>query len=37
MLHETILVVEDDPQTCALVRMFLERAGYTVVTADDGA
>ncbi len=37
MLHETILVVEDDLQTCALVRMFLERAGYTVVTADDGA
>jgi DNA-binding response OmpR family regulator len=36
MLRETILVVEDDFNICALVRMFLENAGYTVVTADDG-
>lgn len=36
-LHrETILVVEDDFEVCVLIRMFLERAGYTVVTADDG-
>jgi CheY-like chemotaxis protein len=34
--RETILVVEDDFNICALVRMFLENAGYTVVTADDG-
>ena len=33
---ETILVVEDNLDIRALVRMFLERAGYTVVTADDG-
>jgi CheY-like chemotaxis protein len=36
-LHrETILVVEDDFDICALIRIFLENAGYTVVTADDG-
>src|SRR5580658_8354452 len=36
LLRETILVVEDDFDICALTRMFLENAGYTVVTADDG-
>ena len=36
MQHETILVVEDDLLIRASVRMFLERAGYMVVTADDG-
>jgi len=36
-LHrETILVVEDDFGICALIRMLLENAGYTVITADDG-
>jgi CheY-like chemotaxis protein len=34
--RETILVVEDDFNSCALIRIFLENAGYTVVTADDG-
>jgi two-component system cell cycle sensor histidine kinase/response regulator CckA len=34
--RETILVVEDDVDICALVRMFLENAGYRVITADDG-
>jgi len=34
--RETILVVEDDFSICKLVRMFLENAGYSVVTADDG-
>jgi two-component system, cell cycle sensor histidine kinase and response regulator CckA len=36
LLRETILVVEDDFDICALVKMFLENAGYTVVNADDG-
>ncbi len=34
--RETILVVEDDLLISALVRRFLEDAGYAVVTADDG-
>jgi two-component system cell cycle sensor histidine kinase/response regulator CckA len=34
--RETILVVEDDFDICALIRRFLENAGYTVVTADNG-
>ena len=32
-----ILVVEDDEVTRELVRMTLEREGYSVVTAEDGA
>lgn len=32
----TILVVDDNPQNLALVRIQLERAGYRVVTADSG-
>jgi two-component system, cell cycle sensor histidine kinase and response regulator CckA len=35
-VDKTILVVEDDLDVRALVRMFLERAGYAVVTAHDG-
>jgi CheY-like chemotaxis protein len=35
-VDKTILVVEDDLDVRALLRMFLERAGYAVVTADDG-
>ena len=31
-----ILVVDDDPKIVALVRMYLERERYTVVTAGDG-
>jgi two-component system cell cycle sensor histidine kinase/response regulator CckA len=34
--RETILVVEDDFDIRALIKTFLERAGYTVFTADDG-
>lgn len=36
MQRETILVVEDNLDIRALVRMFLENAGYMVVTADNG-
>jgi DNA-binding response OmpR family regulator len=31
-----ILVVDDDPKILQLVRMYLEREGFTVVTASDG-
>src|SRR5512147_2809331 len=31
-----ILVVEDDPKTAGLVRLYLEHAGYAVATAGDG-
>ncbi len=34
--NETILVVDDNLAIRALVRAFLERAGYTVATAVDG-
>lgn len=34
--HKTILVVDDDPEIPALVRMILENAGYVVFTASDG-
>jgi DNA-binding NarL/FixJ family response regulator len=34
---ETILVVDDDPLFCGLIRDLLERAGYRVHTFDDGA
>ncbi len=33
---ETILVVEDEPSVRTLTRMVLERAGYTVLEAEDG-
>lgn len=32
-----VLVVEDDPDSLRLVSFFLTRAGYTVITAKDGA
>jgi two-component system alkaline phosphatase synthesis response regulator PhoP len=32
----TILVVEDEPQIAALVRDYLEHAGFAVITAGDG-
>ena len=33
----TILVIEDEPQIAALVRDYLEHAGFAVLTAGDGA
>lgn len=34
--HETILVVEDDPEILMLIKASLENAGYLVFTAADG-
>lgn len=34
--NNTILVIEDDPHTLALVALYLEREGYYVLTAPDG-
>ena len=33
----TILVVDDEPQIVQLVRDHLEHAGFSVITASDGA
>jgi len=33
---KTVLVVDDDPSIRALIRLFLEGAGYTVAEAGDG-
>src|SRR5678815_3062538 len=35
-VHKTILVVEDDPNILNLVRLYLEKEGYSVVTAETG-
>jgi PAS domain S-box-containing protein len=35
--HETILLVEDEPQLRDLTRQFLERQGYKVLVAENGA
>jgi DNA-binding response OmpR family regulator len=35
--HAPILVVDDDPKIVALVRTYLERERYAVITAGDGA
>ncbi|HYW80519.1 MAG TPA: response regulator, partial [Thermoguttaceae bacterium] len=35
--HRTILVIDDDPEACDLLRSFLEEAGYEVVISHDGA
>ena len=37
MMRSRILIVEDEPQLRALLRLYLERAGYTVTDAGDGA
>ena len=37
MGHETILVVEDEPQLRDLTRQFLETRGYKVLVAENGA
>ena len=36
MATQTILLVEDEPETIAALRSTLERAGYRVVAAADG-
>jgi two-component system, cell cycle sensor histidine kinase and response regulator CckA len=33
----TVLVVEDEPVVCSVAQAFLNRGGYTVLTAPDGA
>ncbi|HEX6560383.1 MAG TPA: response regulator [Longimicrobiales bacterium] len=35
-MSQTILVVDDDPNSLDIVRTFLESRGYTVATAADG-
>ena len=32
-----ILIVDDDPNTLEILRRWLEREGYTTVSADNGA
>ena len=32
----TILIIDDDPQVCDLLKQVLEEEGYTVVTAANG-
>jgi two-component system cell cycle sensor histidine kinase/response regulator CckA len=34
---ETVLVVEDEPALCRLISVSLEKRGYTVLTAENGA
>ncbi|MDX1775215.1 MAG: response regulator transcription factor [Desulfobulbales bacterium] len=34
--QKTILVVEDDKKTASLVAMYLEKEGFSVITAEDG-
>ncbi|MDF1593247.1 MAG: hypothetical protein P1P89_17170 [Desulfobacterales bacterium] len=34
---KTVLVIEDDPNTAALIALYLEREGFKPVTAVDGA
>ena len=36
MLDTKILVVDDDPNICDLLKMYLEKEGYGVKTANDG-
>jgi len=35
--EKTVLVIEDDPNTAALIALYLEREGFKPVTAADGA
>ena len=37
MANEKILVVDDDTNICELLRLYLEKDGYDVLTANDGA
>jgi two-component system cell cycle sensor histidine kinase/response regulator CckA len=34
--RETVLIVEDEPRVRSLMRLMLQRAGYTVLEAEDG-
>ncbi len=36
MNSSTIMIIDDEPQMRKLIRMFLEKEGYTVVEATDG-
>ena len=36
-MYRTILIVEDDPKTVDLIRLYLQKDGYRVLTAYDGA
>ena len=35
-MARTVLIVEDDPQTLDIVRLYLRRDGYKVLTATNG-
>lgn len=35
-LEKTVLIIEDDPNTAALVALYLEREGFRAVTAENG-
>ena len=36
-MNRTVLVIEDEPALSESIRYSLEREGYDVITADDGA
>jgi two-component system response regulator RpaA len=36
-MSQTVLVIDDDPDICEIVRVNLEGAGYVVAVANDGA
>jgi DNA-binding NtrC family response regulator len=36
MNAKTILVIDDDPSVCLMIKLFFERKGYVVETAEDG-
>lgn len=33
---ESILIIDDEPQIRSMIRLILERSGYTVIEASDG-
>ena len=35
-VEKTVLIIEDDPNTAALVALYLEREGFRAVTAENG-
>lgn len=36
MNHQKILIVDDDPNICELLRLYIEKEGYSTVIASDG-